>query len=382
MFASIPRWLRIVVYTQLALVFAIPFGGWILQRAGEAADMRTYPPPGQLVDVGGHLLHLYCVGERGDGPLVVFNADLGDSGLVWRGVQDQLNGRLRSCAIDRAGLGWSEAGTKDRSITATSRELYNALTVAGEAGPYLAVGHGLGALHVALMAREHPTEVSGLVLVDPHPPDCLKDRFEGILALVPVPSRTAIRTRLDEVIDERGACPDGEGGTPLLAWLARIGMVRALAGKNFDPTSPSVELLPLHRALKLRTQAIEATLLESKTAYVGLAEGQAAFTHLTTLPVQVISRGRMGNFPEDQEFLTRRADPDTLAFERAQLQYDQERHAEMIARDSNAERSFASESGHYVPVTQPELVADAIVSMLPASRIEHDPSREMPGSGL
>jgi hypothetical protein len=90
----------------------------------------------------------------------------------------------------------------------------------------------------------------------------------------------------------------------------------------------------------------------------------------------------MGNFPEDQEFLTRRADPDTLAFERAQLQYDQERHAEMIARDSNAERSFASGSGHYVPVTQPELVADAIVSMLPASRIEHDPSREMPGSGL
>lgn len=382
MFASIPRWLRIVVYTQIALVFAIPFGGWILQRAGEAADMRTYPPPGQMVDVGGHLMHLYCVGERGDGPLVVFNADLGDSGLVWRGVQNQLKGRVRSCAIDRAGLGWSESGPADRSITATSHELYNALTVAGEAAPYLAVGHGLGALQLAMMAQEHPTEVSGLVFVDPHPPDCLKERFEGILALVPVPSRTAIRPRLDEVVEERGACPDGEGGTPLLSWLARIGMVRALAGRNFDPTSPTAELLPVHRALKLRTQAIEATLLESKTAYVGLEEAREAIAQLASLPVQMISRGRMGNFPEDQEFLTRRADPDTLAFERAQLQYDQERHAEMVAGDPNASRTMAAASGHYIPITQPEVVADAILSVLPITQTTRDRSRETPGSGL
>ena len=90
----------------------------------------------------------------------------------------------------------------------------------------------------------------------------------------------------------------------------------------------------------------------------------------------------MGNFPEDQEFLTRRADPDTLAFERAQLQYDQERHAEMVAGDPNASRTMAAASGHYIPITQPEVVADAILSVLPITQTTRDRSRETPGSGL
>ncbi len=120
MFASIPRWLRLIVYIQVALVFAIPLGGWLLQSMLEAADMRAYPPPGKMVTLEGRRIHIYCEGERSDAPLVVFNAGMGDHGLVWRGVQKALGGRLRSCAIDRPGLGWSDAGGNGRGIAATA----------------------------------------------------------------------------------------------------------------------------------------------------------------------------------------------------------------------------------------------------------------------
>ncbi|MCC6262007.1 MAG: alpha/beta hydrolase [Bryobacterales bacterium] len=363
MFASIPRWLRLVVYVQVALIFAIPMGGWILQSAGEAADMQAYPPPGKMVDLGGRRIHVYCEGERGAGPLVVFNADISDQGLVWRGVQKLLGGLLRSCAIDRAGLGWSDPGPEDRSITATARELHRVLAASGEAPPYLAVGHGLGALQVLVMAREFPSEIGGFVLVDPLPPDCLKQRLEKITAKVEGDAKPAIRAKLDEILAERGPCPDGDGGSPLLSWLARIGMIRALAGSNFDATAPLPELLPVHRALKLRTQAADAILAESRTAYVGLADAREALSLLKTRRSIVLSRGRMGNYFKDQDFLEQQAEPSTLAFERAQLRYLHESQKAMLPRAQEASFRIATESGHYIPITQPELIAEAITEV-------------------
>lgn len=368
MFASVPRWLRLVVYVQIALVFAIPMGGWILQSAGEAADMRAYPSPGRMVDLGGRRIHLYCEGERGNGPLVVFNADIADSGLVWRGVQKALGGRLRSCAIDRAGLGWSDPGAEDRGITATARELHRVLAASGEAPPYLPVGHGLGALQLLAMAREHPTEIGGLVLVDPLPPDCLKQRLERIAELVEGAEKRAVREKVDEIVAERGACPDGDGGTPLLSWLAKIGMIRALAGSNFDATSPMPELLPAHRALKLRTQAADAVLAEGATAYIGMAEARDALALIKSKPTVVITRGRMGNYVKDQGYLEEQADPSTLAFERAQLLYLRERGREMVSAAPNASQRIAEGSGHYIQISEPQVVAQAIVDVAAVSR--------------
>lgn len=366
MFASIPRWLRIVVYTQIALVFAIPTGGWILQRAGEAADLRKFPPPGKTVDLGGRRLHLDCSGEANGLPVVVFQADLGDHGLVWRGVQKALQGQRRSCAIDRAGLGWSDPGPDDRSIPASAREVRAVLQASGEPGPFVLVGHGLGALHLLALAHENPDLAAALILVDPLPPDCLKDRLDAIAALAEPAHQDAIRAKLQEVIAERGACPEGEGGTPLLGWLARIGMVRALAGRNFDATCPLPELLDVHRALKLRTQATDALLQESKTAYVGMSAIPDAVRALPPVPVRVLSRGRLGNFVVDQDFLERRGDEVTLAFERAQLRYLQDRHRQ-LAEATHGQHLVASASGHYILVSEPGQIAELIRTLPPSS---------------
>jgi hypothetical protein len=44
------------------LVTLLVLAGLILQVIGSARDARRFPPPGQLVDVGGHRLHIYCMG--------------------------------------------------------------------------------------------------------------------------------------------------------------------------------------------------------------------------------------------------------------------------------------------------------------------------------
>src|SRR5207237_3494574 len=52
------RW---VVYPLLA-AYALCAVGGAYQTVGELLDRSTYLAPGQLVDVGGHRLHLDCVG--------------------------------------------------------------------------------------------------------------------------------------------------------------------------------------------------------------------------------------------------------------------------------------------------------------------------------
>src|SRR5512141_29789 len=53
------RWLG----AGLAALVALALVGYIYEPIAEAADAKAYPPPGQMVDVGGYRLHINCTGE-------------------------------------------------------------------------------------------------------------------------------------------------------------------------------------------------------------------------------------------------------------------------------------------------------------------------------
>ena len=128
-------------------------------------DAARYPAPGRLIDVGGLRLHLHCTGAGST--TVVLNAGAGGFSAEWRLVQSELARSTRVCAWDRAGLGWSEPGPGPRSPGRIAGEAHRLLASAGERGPFVLVAHSAGGKHVRLLAQEHRSEVSGLVLVDP-----------------------------------------------------------------------------------------------------------------------------------------------------------------------------------------------------------------------
>ena len=47
---------------SLASLLGLMLVGYIYETVAEAADAKAYPPPGQLVDVGGYRLHINCTG--------------------------------------------------------------------------------------------------------------------------------------------------------------------------------------------------------------------------------------------------------------------------------------------------------------------------------
>ena len=126
-------WAGRILLGLLALIVLLAASGAAYESIMATGDARRYPSPGQLVDVGGHRLHLHCVGQGS--PTVVLDAGLGEFSLAWGAVQPQAATSTRVCAYDRAGLGWSEPGPSPRSPQQFAAELHMLLTKSGGKGP-------------------------------------------------------------------------------------------------------------------------------------------------------------------------------------------------------------------------------------------------------
>ncbi len=112
-------WLGGLVVAVLGLMLV----GAIYESAAEAADVRAYPPLGQMIDVGGYRLHINCVGTGR--PTVVIDAGWGDWSGGWSRVQPEVAKTTRVCTYDRAGMGYEVGKTctdtdHNRSTTETN----------------------------------------------------------------------------------------------------------------------------------------------------------------------------------------------------------------------------------------------------------------------
>src|SRR5512133_1922326 len=144
------RWL---LYPVLGvLVVASVGGGYETVRA--YLDARAYPMPGQLVDVGGHRLHLHCTGTGS--PTVVLEPGLGgaSSDLAW--VAPAVAADSRVCVYDRAGRGWSDAADGPQDAARIAADLHTLLDRAQVPGPYVLAGHSFGGLYVQSFAAAIP----------------------------------------------------------------------------------------------------------------------------------------------------------------------------------------------------------------------------------
>ena len=120
----------------------------------------------KCIDVGGYQLYAHITGASG--PTVIFDAGLGDDSTVWKTVTSQVAAFAHIVVFDRAGLGKSDSKPGNGPISAQdSVDALNALLKKENIKPpYILVGHSRGGLNMQLFAQEHPTEVTGMVLID------------------------------------------------------------------------------------------------------------------------------------------------------------------------------------------------------------------------
>ena len=300
--------------TTIALV-ATAFGPLALASGAN-------PPPGVLVDVGPHRLHLHCTG-RGS-PTVIFESGLGGTSLDWVKVQPEVTGFTRACSYDRAGYGWSDPGPLPRHAARIAAELDRLLAHGNVLPPYVLVGHSFGGLAVRLFAaRKEPGAVAGLVLVDA----THEKQFQRIAS-------AGVRVSM---------APTGRTFVISNHWLV--------------PSALPEALKPLAQRLALARKAVRTLYGElGSLRYSALQVG--SIRHGPDAPVIVLVRGRRPGADSGRDS---RLDGTWLDLQR-----------ELARSMTNGSLRVIPDAGHYVHLDRPDQVVAAIRTIVERLRTHGD----------
>jgi pimeloyl-ACP methyl ester carboxylesterase len=297
-----------------ALMIGLGLAGAGYEIIAAGGDARAYPPPGQMVDVGGYRLHLLCVGTGS--PTVVLDAGLGGTSLDWSLVQTEIGLTTRVCAYDRAGLGWSDNSPQPRTPSELARELHTLLANAGIEGPYVLVGHSLAGKNVRLFTQMYPDRVVGMVLVD---------------------ARGEYVDTHTSPAEEKAFQDAYAGQVSLLRVVRGLGLIRLIGASQFGtPAMPS---------------ATRAAIALFTTGPRGLAAGAAEALQRAANDAQLAAAPSLGDRPlivlASEQNMT--ADPNWPEAQRL-----------MAGLSTQSRLIVPAGSGHYIQWDHPAVVIDAV----------------------
>jgi pimeloyl-ACP methyl ester carboxylesterase len=313
--------------------------------------------PGRFVDVGTHRLHISCAGHGA--PTVVFDSALAGSVLSWIFVQPEVATFTQTCSYDRAGHGWSEAGPMPRTLSRIADELHTLLQRTDVAPPLVLVGHSYGGLVAQWYISRDPDDVAGMVLVDSAHAKDWANISEGERARL----ETGIR------LCSRGASVARSGAGRVVSSLVGVGALAAaravtsmlsggiLSGRHEEILAPVLrlppEVRPLLRRMWIRPEFFDAVGSQMTTicedAAELLREGDRGYGDT---PLVVLSSSN----PEPGR------------------RFDQER---LAARSSRGRHLVARQSGHWIPLDEPELVIQAIRDVVTLARLSGESPRQL-----
>jgi pimeloyl-ACP methyl ester carboxylesterase len=271
---SLHNWSRpVILYPILAILLLAAIGGGY-ETIREAMDKSAYAMPGQLIDVGGHKLHISCTGSGS--PTVILEAGLGLPAAEMSGwIQPGVATDTRVCVYDRAGQGWSELADTPQDGLAIAADLHTLLDRAEIDGPYVLAGHSSGGVYAQVFAAQYPDEVAGLVLLDSQPPDAIANLPGYAAEYDAIRRSTALFPSLARVGVGRVAYPSASG-LPPEAWAE----ARALLSTARHNRGYRDDAVGLKAAL---TQAQALTSLGDKPLIVVTAVEDA---HAGWMPLQ------------------------------------------------------------------------------------------------
>ena len=158
------RWSKRIFASFIVILTLAGITGATYQAIASRRELAANPPPGQLVDIGGYRLHIWCMGVGS--PSVILDTGLGGSFLGWSFVQPEVAKFTRVCSYDRAGMGFSDLGPMPRTSGRIAAELHKLLDRAGIEERVVLVGASVAGYDTRIFASEYQDRTAGLLLVD------------------------------------------------------------------------------------------------------------------------------------------------------------------------------------------------------------------------
>jgi pimeloyl-ACP methyl ester carboxylesterase len=302
----------------------------------------AYSQPQQLVEIEPHRrLNLYCIGTGT--PAVIFDSGLADDIPVWAKVQPDVAKFTRACTYDRAGIGFSDPARRAGTSANIVEDLHRLLRRAFIAPPYIFVGHSYGGLNIVLYADRYPTEVAGMVLIDP----TLENQTRRIRKYFPAYDEAFVQPRLKE---ERSCVEAASAGfvVDTKPWVNCL--------PQSDPAfSDAINASRFAHAASPASQ--RATMSEDESIMSGRSGDQlrAARRSFKDIPLMILAVP-LGPHPL--------VSGETQPMQDA-INAGRERELQLLAnRSTKGIVRFVLNSGHYIQSDQPSKVVDSVVEIL------------------
>ncbi len=192
----------------------------------------------------GRRLALYCSGHGS--PTVIFDSGLGMPASVWKKVQPAVSEKTRTCSVDRAGYGRSDPGPAPRDARHIVDDLRAALAGERIKPPYILVAHSNGGWSARLFANLHPSEVAGMVLVEPSIDDeklrAVSTAFVRAIADEEASAGKCIRATADGQMKPGGPLYVTCGSPPLDSPMASPSLARTVLSEQNNARLSSSEV--------------------------------------------------------------------------------------------------------------------------------------------
>lgn len=297
---------------------------------------RSPEPPGRLLDLGGRALHVHATGSGG--PVVAMEAGIAASSVSWSLVQDRVAAMTTAVSYDRAGFGWSDAG-RVRTALDAARDLARMLELGGFPPPYVLVGHSYGGLIVRLFQQQFPEKVAGLVLVDP----VIRGEWRDMSG----PKRAILGRGV--TLSRRGA------------WLARMGVVRAALWLLMNGSRRIPKMLARASA---GNGASVTDRLAGEVRKMPKEHWPAIAWHWGKSRSFTAMADNLENLPVSVDQLDETRDLGDLPLTVLTARKPNPEHTAETALSSRGVNIVVAGSGHWIQLDAPDVVVEAIGSML------------------
>ena len=329
-----------VIVGGLVLLVAFAAAGAIIYQQRIITEFTGLEPPGEMVSIGSHRLHLHCTGEGEH--TVLFEAGSGSWSLDWAQVQPGVAEFTRACSYDRAGHGFSDTGPEPRHIDQLVRELAALIAAARLSTPLILVGASKGGSLVQLYEQLAPNNVAAMVLVDARPKGYAKAWNE---------IRGLAHGQADALDEE----------ARLINNLYEMGLLAALMGTMVVPEQipPEHRPLYLHHGRHTRQVAFWAkeVLTDRETDQQMQAIGSVG-----DKPLVVITHGLRNMFIDRDGATAGQAEA------AEDMWIDLQRGLGELS--SNSRFVVAERAGHIIQFDQPELIVEEVQRLIETLKVQ------------
>ncbi len=294
---------------------------------------RNPPPPGKLYPTRDRQVRY--LQSRGTGDItVIVDASLG--GVEGYLLISELAKLTRVCIYDRSGYGWSEGSFLPRTSQQIVDELHELLTIANIPPPYILVGDSFGSYNMRLYAHQYSDDVLGLVLTDGLHED-------SMLAL---PLSVGLLKTFFTVSFGFVSIGAALGIVRLVGTLGTFELIKPEL-KKFSAIDRQYVKKSFYSARHWLTMGREMWNLDTSGRQLKVANN---------LGIPIISI-------KSQTFLRPLLGIKFLSLPAADRVRDRI-HLDLLKLSTNSEQILANHSSHFVWIDQPELIINAVASLL------------------